>query len=178
MVQVIAQIQVDWLLKTQVWIPLGDVYPSQQWILHTEPTRIKPKLLPGHSPQQVPNLGRGTHWQSPQTNMDTCPKSEPALELISMAAPSVEAHHRSVVPDAGKNSRVKRITKKFTFSKYYFAFAKNTIFVSFRFFCPFSQHYQQVIACISVELLSRQEQYFCILQCSTLIQSLQKTSVF
>ena len=27
------------------------------------------------------------------------PKSEPALELISRAVPSVEAHHRSVGPD-------------------------------------------------------------------------------
>ena len=30
---------------------------------------------------------------SPQTNLNTSPKSEPTLELISRAAPSVEAHH-------------------------------------------------------------------------------------
>ena len=35
-----------------------------------------------------------------KTNLDTSPKSEPALELISRAAPSVEAHHRSVSPSA------------------------------------------------------------------------------
>ena len=37
------------------------------------------------------------------------PKSESALELISKAAPSVEAHHRSVGPDAGRNSGGSRI---------------------------------------------------------------------
>ena len=39
-------------------------------------------------------------------------KSEPALELISRAGPSVEAHHRSVGPDAGRNSGGRRIMKK------------------------------------------------------------------
>ena len=39
-------------------------------------------------------------------------KSEPTLELISRAAPSVEAHHRSVGPDAGINSGGRQITKK------------------------------------------------------------------
>ena len=34
-------------------------------------------------------------------NMDATPKSE----LTSRAVPSVEAHHRSVGPDAGRNSR-------------------------------------------------------------------------
>ena len=38
-------------------------------------------------------------------------KSEPALELISRAGPSVEAHHRSVGPDAGRNSGGRRIIK-------------------------------------------------------------------
>ena len=33
------------------------------------------------------------------------PESEPALDLISRAAPSVDAHHRSVGPNAGRNSR-------------------------------------------------------------------------
>ena len=42
---------------------------------------------------------------------DTSPKSEPALELISRAAPSVEAHHHSVGPDAGKNFRGRWIKK-------------------------------------------------------------------
>ena len=37
-----------------------------------------------------------------KTNLDASPKSDPALEIISRAAPSVEAHHRSVGPDAGK----------------------------------------------------------------------------
>ena len=38
----------------------------------------------------------------PKPNLDTSPKSEPALELISRVEPSVEAHHRSVGPDAGR----------------------------------------------------------------------------
>ena len=41
--------------------------------------------------------------KSPQTNHDTSPKSEPTLELHSRAALSVEAHPRSVCPDAGRN---------------------------------------------------------------------------
>ena len=35
--------------------------------------------------------------QSPQPHPDTSPKSEPALELHSRAAPSVEAHYMSMV---------------------------------------------------------------------------------
>ena len=44
-------------------------------------------------------------------SLDTSPKSEPALELLSRAVPIVEAHHRSVGPDTGRNSRVRRIKK-------------------------------------------------------------------
>ena len=40
------------------------------------------------------------------------PKSEPALELISRAVPSVEAHHCSVGSDAGRNSGGRQIMKK------------------------------------------------------------------
>ena len=40
------------------------------------------------------------------------PKSEPALELISRAVPSVEAHQGSLGPDAGRNSGGKQIIKK------------------------------------------------------------------
>ena len=40
------------------------------------------------------------------------PKSVPALELHSRAAPSVEAHHHSDGPDAGRNSRGRWIIKK------------------------------------------------------------------
>ena len=36
-------------------------------------------------------------------NLDTCPKSVLTLGLISRAVPSVEAHDRSVGPDAGRN---------------------------------------------------------------------------
>ena len=52
----------------------------------------------------------------------TCPKSEPALELPSRAAPSVEAHHRSDGPDTGRNSGGRRIikTKRKIFPKFYF----------------------------------------------------------
>ena len=39
------------------------------------------------------------------------PKSEPALELHSRAAPSVEAHHPSDGPDAGRNSGRRRLKK-------------------------------------------------------------------
>ena len=42
------------------------------------------------------------------------PNQEPALELHSRAAPSVEAHHRSVGPDARRNSGGKGIIKKST----------------------------------------------------------------
>ena len=48
--------------------------------------------------------------------MDTSPKSEPTLEQISTAAPSVEANHRSVGPDAGRNSKGRWIIKKKTLS--------------------------------------------------------------
>ena len=37
------------------------------------------------------------------------PKSEPALELHSRAAPSVEAHHCSDGPDVGRNSGGRQI---------------------------------------------------------------------
>ena len=39
------------------------------------------------------------------------PNQEPSLELHSRAAPSVEAHHRSVHPEAGRNSGGRRIKK-------------------------------------------------------------------
>ena len=44
--------------------------------------------------------------------MDTYPESEPAQELHSRAVPSVEAHHRSVGPDTGRNSGGRLIIKK------------------------------------------------------------------
>ena len=44
--------------------------------------------------------------------LNISPKLEPALELISRVAPSVEAHHCSVGPDAGRNSRGRQIIKK------------------------------------------------------------------
>ena len=44
------------------------------------------------------------------TNLDISPKSEPALELHSRAAPSVEAHHRLVGPDRKKFRR--KVDKK------------------------------------------------------------------
>ena len=51
-----------------------------------------------------PLMEEEPNWQSPQTNLDTSPESEPALEIHSRAAPSVEAHHRSVGPNTGRNS--------------------------------------------------------------------------
>ena len=45
-----------------------------------------------------------TQLTKPSTNLDTSPKSEPALELHSRAAPSLEAHHCKDGPDAGRNS--------------------------------------------------------------------------
>ena len=42
----------------------------------------------------------------------TSPKSEPALELHSRAAQSVEAHHYVNGPKTGGNSRRRRIIKK------------------------------------------------------------------
>ena len=44
--------------------------------------------------------------------LDTSPKLDPALELISRAAPSVEAHHRSVVPNVRRNSGGRQIIIK------------------------------------------------------------------
>ena len=75
-------------------------------------TGIKPKLLPRHGPQRIPTWEEEPNWQIPQTNLDTSPKSEPVLELISRAAPIAEAHHRSVGPDAGRNSGGRWIIKK------------------------------------------------------------------
>ena len=51
------------------------------------------------------------NWQNPQTNLNTSPKSEPTLELINSAAPSVEAHHlmREEIPD---KSWLKKASKK------------------------------------------------------------------
>ena len=49
---------------------------------------------------------------NPQTHLDTYPESEPAQELHSRAAPSVEARHRSVGPDTGRNSGGRQIKKK------------------------------------------------------------------
>ena len=46
---------------------------------------------------------------------DINPKSEPAHEQYSRAAPSVEAHHHSVNPDTGRNSVGRRILKKYTY---------------------------------------------------------------
>ena len=44
-----------------------------------------------------------------QAIMKISPKSEPALELHSRAAPSVEAHQRINGPNTGRNSRGRRI---------------------------------------------------------------------
>ena len=54
-----------------------------------------------------------TQLTKPSTQLDTSPKSEPALELYSRAAPSVEAHHHTDGPDAGRISGGRR--KKITF---------------------------------------------------------------
>ena len=70
------------------------------------------KLLPRHGLQWVTTWEEEPNWQRPQTNLDISPKSEPALELHSRAAPSVEAHHGSVGPNTGRNSGGKRIIKK------------------------------------------------------------------
>ena len=42
----------------------------------------------------------------------TSQKSEPALELHSRAATSVDAHYRVSVPNTGRNSGERQITKK------------------------------------------------------------------
>ena len=47
---------------------------------------------------------------------NTSPKSEPALELHSRAAPSVEAYQCSVGPETGRNSRERRIKKTASYS--------------------------------------------------------------
>ena len=43
------------------------------------------------------------------THLDASPKSEPALELHSRPAPSVEAHHCVRSPKTGRNSRERQI---------------------------------------------------------------------
>ena len=50
-----------------------------------------------------------THYARVYDERRKSPKSEPALELICRAVPSVEAHHRSVGPNAGRNSGGRRI---------------------------------------------------------------------
>ena len=47
---------------------------------------------------------RRTQLTKPSTHLDTSPKSEPALELQSRAAPSVESHHRVSGPNTERNS--------------------------------------------------------------------------
>ena len=42
-------------------------------------------------------------YYKPSTHLNTIPKSEPALELHSRAAPCVEAHHRVSVPNTARN---------------------------------------------------------------------------
>ena len=44
--------------------------------------------------------------------VDTSPKSEPALELHSRDALSVEAHHHDSGPNTGRNSRERQIKKE------------------------------------------------------------------
>ena len=46
-------------------------------------------------------------------NLDTSPKSEPALELKSRAVPSVKAHHPVSGPNTGRNSGGRRIKNKY-----------------------------------------------------------------
>ena len=76
---------------------------------HSSKPRFNPRL--GHIYWQIYMVAFRTHY-SPQTNLDTTPKSEPTLELISRDAPSMEAHHCSVGPDAGINSGGRRIIRK------------------------------------------------------------------
>ena len=54
-----------------------------------------------------PLIGSGC-LTKPSTHLDTSPKSEPALELHSRAATSVEAHHCVSSPNTGINSIGKR----------------------------------------------------------------------
>ena len=78
-------------------------------------TRIygnQPKLLTHQGPQRVSTWEEEPKWPSPQTHLDTSPKSEPTLDLHGRAAPSVEAHHRSVGSDTGRNSGRRLIIKK------------------------------------------------------------------
>ena len=49
---------------------------------------------------------------------DISPESEPALELHSRAAPSVEAHHHVNGPDTGRNLGGRRIIKKGLLAKW------------------------------------------------------------
>ena len=54
-------------------------------------------------------------WLGPEAilriNLDTSPKSEPALEPHSRAVPSVEAHHHVNCPNTGRNSGGRGIKK-------------------------------------------------------------------
>ena len=70
--------------------------------------------------------------QSPKTNLDTSPKSEPALEQISRAAPSVETYHRSVGPDTGRHSGGRQI-KKARLIVYLVKFLTSTMLISLEF---------------------------------------------
>ena len=85
-----------------------------------------------HSGSQK-NWKEEPNWQSPQTNLDSSTKSKPTLELISRTAPSVEAHHQSVGPDAGINSEGRQIKKM-------------TIWTMYIIMCPLFKSYKMRIS--------------------------------
>ena len=51
-------------------------------------------------------------YYSLNSSLDLSPESEPAQELQSRAASSVEAHHRVNGPDTGSNSGGRQVIKK------------------------------------------------------------------
>ena len=59
---------------------------------------------------KVGRIGHGVKCMA-QIHLDTSPKSEPALELNSRAAPSVEAHHRVNGQNTGRISGGRWIKK-------------------------------------------------------------------
>ena len=116
----LSQIQVE-CLRSQVQISAQNyklIAQSQKWLVTKWRCDYQiPYKWPCHySNSRTPcDMCRLRYWNPIDKALKPiwiqAPNQKPALELHSRAAPSVEAHHRSVGPDAGRNSGGRLITK-------------------------------------------------------------------
>ena len=110
-VQSVCQIQVDTHLKTQVRIPARDYdidRSESEMVGHYSNSRAQGDMC------RLRYRTKCRRYQVRPMCLSIAiisPRSETALELISRAAPSVEAYHCSVGPDTGRNSGERRIKK-------------------------------------------------------------------